>query len=224
VAGAVVYGNIARNMTGVWTVPKTSCRSLTTRGDTPTTSAWVELGVYSVDKVELGAAGVNINCNAGATSFVPYTLHNTTGETDYTGSDTPVQPNDVIVVHVTASVQRVASVTNLTRRWTRTSTVAGDDGDLIGAQFGLQNGGAPAEVAPLPRVAQIAVVSTVASGKPISAYPRGEDQPGTVALKDLGTFYGKIDRNGDPVGKSPLRATVSKPQPLGGFTITRVGP
>ena len=120
VAGAVVYGNIARNMIGVWTVPKTSCRSLTTRGDTPTTSAWVELGVYSVDKVELGAAGVNINCKAGAASFVPYTLHNTTGETDYTGSDTPVQPNDVIVVHVTASVQRVASVTNLTRRWTRT--------------------------------------------------------------------------------------------------------
>jgi len=88
----------------------------------------------------------------------------------------------------------------------------------------LQNGGAPAEVAPLPRVAQIAVVSTVASGKPISAYPRGEDQPGTVALKDLGTWAGGVDENGDRVGVEPRRATVGKPQPLGGFTITRVGP
>jgi len=175
------------------------------------------------DKVELGAAGVNINCEAGAASFVPYTLNNTTGETDYTGSNTPVRPNDVIVVHVTVGERGWASVANLTRRWTRTSAVATYTGDLVGGQFGLDPAG-PATRAPLPRVAAITVLSTVASGKPISAYPRGEDEPGTVALKDLGTFYGKIDGNGDPVGKSPLRATVSKPQPLGGFTITRVGP
>ena len=92
------------------------------------------------------------------------------------------------------------------------------------------NAGGSAGTTPLPGVGSFPVLSTIASGKSIAAYHHG-DASGQVLLKNLGTMHFDANHNpvldpvtGNPEAFRPIRATVSKPQVLGGFTITRVGP
>jgi Peptidase A4 family len=215
-AGAVVYGSVAKQMTALWVVPKATCSSTDA-------ASFMELGDFSSSPsepgLELSAAGVNINCQQREAVYQPYTYHGsqTPAETNYSNK---VSPGDLMVLSISATSRGcTSSITDLTQRWTESWNIAGTSDGLVGGQFGLNPVfNSATTTLPLtelgntqvgnPLYHKVVVLATTASGTSIALLPPTTAVPTPVRLDDL------------TAGSTTLLAVTSDLEPLGGFTVT----